>query len=329
MVKVVQAAEGVFKIELPMPYSMNHVNVYLVEGSPLTLIDTGPIMEGVEDALHGSLESRGYSADRLERIVVTHSHPDHMGLAARLKAASGAELVCHRLASDSMSDYQGSAIREREYLIGMAEMLGLPSELMEMNRALMDGWLDVAESAEADRMVEDGDTLESDRLQLQVIYTPGHSIDHIVLYDAESGLIFTGDHLLAGITPNPDVYLPWMSEKLSGLPDYLESLARLKQLQVRLALPGHGDWVTDVSGRIEEIFLHHEERKSYIVDTLRGREMTVLELALDMISFVAAELSPTNVFLAMREILGHMVILEDEQRVTREVRKGTWYYGAN
>jgi len=161
-----------------------------------------------------------------------------------------------------------------------------------------------------------------------VIHTPGHSIDHIVLYDMESKLLFTGDHLLADITPNPDIYLPWMSEKLSGLPDYLESLARLQELQVMRALPGHGECFNDIKGRIEAIILHHEERKSYIVDTLRGREMTVLELALDLIHFVDAELSPTNVFLAMREILGHMVILEDGNRVTREVRDGTYYYGA-
>jgi len=85
--EISQVVAGIFKIELGMPYSMNHVNVYLIEGSPLTLIDTGPIMEGVEDALHRSLEATGYDAARLERIIVTHSHPDHMGLAARLKAA--------------------------------------------------------------------------------------------------------------------------------------------------------------------------------------------------------------------------------------------------
>jgi glyoxylase-like metal-dependent hydrolase (beta-lactamase superfamily II) len=326
MVIVQRIVPGLYKIQLSMPYQMNQVNVYLLEGAPLTLIDTGPVMKGVEEDLHEGLRRTGHAPAELQRIVITHSHPDHMGLAARLKKASGAELVCHPLAVPKLNDYRESVLSEGEQLIELSSMLGLSPDLMQTNRSMMDGWLEVTEPTEVDVTVEGGEVLGGDPFRLDVMYTPGHCIDHIVLYMREYHMILTGDLLLDKITPNPDVYLSRIDGKISGLPDFLESLAGLRDLPVIQALPGHGNCISDFAGRIDEMFIHHEQRKRYIVANLRGREMTVLELGLDLIHFVEAELNYINIFLAMREILGHLVILEEEDKVVREVREGTYYY---
>jgi glyoxylase-like metal-dependent hydrolase (beta-lactamase superfamily II) len=317
---------GIYKIQLSMPFRMDQVNVYLLEGKPLTLIDTGPIMEGIWEDLCGALAQTGHEPSELQRIIITHTHPDHMGFAARLKSISGAELVCHRLAVPKVNDYKSAVLEEMEELIEFSQTLGLSPDLMRTNQSLMRGWLDVAESTEVDLVVEGGELLEGDPFDLEVIYTPGHCIDHIVLYLPEYHLIATGDLLLDKITPNPEVYTNRADGKLSGLPDYLESITALKKLKVLQALPGHGNCIPNFHARIDEILSHHEQRKRYIVATLRGREMTILELGLDLIEFVAAEMHPTNIFLAMREILGHTVILEEENRVVRKVREGTYYY---
>ena len=317
---------GLYKIQLSMPFEMNQVAVYLLEGKPLTLIDTGPVMDGVEEDLNRALRQAGHPPAELERIIVTHSHPDHMGLAARLKEASGAELVSHPLAVPKIRDYRGSVLQERDELTALSSTLGLSPELMRTNQSMMEKWLNVAEATEVDRTVEGGETIEGDPFGLEVLYTPGHCLDHIALYLPEYRMIFTGDLMLDKITPNPDIYPSQTDGVLSGLPDYLQSLAGLRDLPVVQAFPGHGNCISDFRGRIAEMFVHHEQRKRYVVATLRGREMTVLELGLDLIEFVEADPSPTNVFLAMREILGHLVILEEESRVIRKVREGTFYY---
>lgn len=317
---------GLYKIQLSMPFGMSQVDVYLIEGTPLTLIDTGPVMDGVEEDLHEALVRTGHHPDELERIIITHSHPDHMGLAARLQKASGAELVCHRLAVPKVNDYRGSVLKEREELTALSSMLGLPPDLMRTNQSMMDRWLEVAEAAGVDQAVEHGDILEGDPFKLDVLYTPGHCLDHIALHLKDYRMIFTGDLLLDKITPNPDIYPTKVDGKLSGLPDFLESIAGLRDLPVIQAFPGHGNCISNFTGRIDEIFVHHEQRKRYIVATLTGREMTILELGLDLIQFVEAKLDPTNIFLAMREILGHLVIMEEENKVVREVREGTYYY---
>lgn len=309
-----------------MPYSLDQVNTYLVEGDPLTLIDTGPIMDGVEEGLTEALNYAGHRPEELERIIVTHTHADHMGLASRLKALSGAEIVCHRFARDKMNDYRGSSLKDMEYLIEFSQVLGLSPDLMRANRHLMTRWLDVAESVGVDRVVENGDVLAGDPYTLKVFHTPGHSFDHIILYLPELGIAFTGDFLLDKITPNPDIYQPWKSDQLSGLPDYIRSLHAIENLRVIQALPGHGRCISNFQGRLREILEHHEQRKRYIVANLRGREMNILELGLELLQFVEAEPSTTNIFLAMREILGHLVILEEEGRVKRNVRNSTYYY---
>jgi len=317
---------GVCKIQLSMPFRMDHVNVYLLEGSPLTLVDTGPMMEGVEEDLTGALRQLGHEPSQLERIVLTHTHPDHMGLAAHLKEVSGAELLCHRLAAPKVTDYRGAVVEEMEELLQLSQMLGLPPDLMRLNQEMMDQWLEVAGSTRADRLLEGGELLAGDPFALRVIYTPGHSLDHIVLSLPDFRLLVTGDLLLDKITPNPDIYPGEEGEMLSGLPAFLESITGLMDMPVIQALPGHGNCISDFRGRIRDILTHHEQRKRYIVANLRGREMTILEMGLDLIQFVQAEMSPSNIFLAMREVFGHLVILEEEEKVIREVREGTWFY---
>lgn len=326
MAQVIKVMPGLFKIRLPMPYALDQVNVYLLEADPLTLIDTGPIMRGVEADLFAALRRTGHEAGEIGRILITHAHADHMGLAARLKEASGAEVVAHETAAERVGDYRGFALKGMEFMIEAAPSMGLPAAMLERNREQMTRWLDVAESVPVDRPVEEGDVLAAGRFPLRVYYTPGHSFDHVIFHQEEYGLLFTGDFLLDRITPNPDIYLPWLTDKPSGLPDYIENLLRLRGLEVMQAFPGHGRCISDFRGRVEEILFHHEQRKRYIAANLRGREMNVLELALELLAFVEAEVDPTNVFLAIREIFGHLVLLEEEGRVERELRGDAFFY---
>ncbi len=328
MSNVTELLPGIFRIRIPLPLGPPLVNVYLVEGDPLTIVDTGPILDGVETALDAALEETGHPASELERIVVTHSHPDHRGLAARLHQASGASVMCHRLAEGQMRDYAGAQKKGRELLTQMAPLFGLRGELFPEASASKDPWVTSAESVEIDRLLDDGDILESDRYPLRVVYTPGHCLDHIVLFQPEEGFIFAGDHVLDRITPNPDLYPPWVNERMSGLPDYLASLERIRELPAIRAFPGHGGPIPDLPARIDEIFVHHSERLGHILELLRRGETTVLQLTLEFLACIEMEASPINIFLGMREVFGHLVLLESDGLAVRELRGGTWYFSA-
>ncbi len=326
--KVSEILPGVFRIRIPLPVGPPVVNVYLLEGKPLTLIDTGPILDGVEAALDASFEEIGHPASSLERIIVTHSHPDHRGLAARLHRESGAQVMCHRLAEPHMQDYAGSQKKARAFLMSVAPLFGLQGELFPESRARKDPWVTSAESVEVDRLLDEGDVLESDRFPLHVLYTPGHSLDHIVLWQPDAGVIFAGDHVIDKITPNPDLYPLGVNDHMSGLPDYLVSLERVRELSARSAFSGHGEPIPDLPARIDEIFVHHAERLCHIRELLERGETTVIQLTLEFLRDIRMEATPITIFLGMREVYGHLVILEEDGRTAREERDGTWYFRA-
>ena len=323
---VTEIAPSILKLQFEIPYDVQPVDMYVLDAEPLTLIDTGPIMRGVEKRIPAKLEELGFPPSSLERIILTHHHPDHMGLAARLKAASGAELICHHLGERMVSDYWGESDRMTEFLVNISTPMGLDRDLMEATINKTSQWKDVAEPVPVDTTVDDGDVIRGDRFDLRVIHTPGHCIDHICLYLERYRLLFTGDMLLHSITPNPDVYPPWHSDQRSGLPGYVSSLHKIRKLDIETALPGHGRCVEDPIGRIDEVLRHHDDRLEYIVETLGNKELTVLELGLELLRFIGAEDDVESVFLAMREVFGHLVILEDRGEVTEEMRDGVSYY---
>src|SRR5260370_7194716 len=93
-----EVATGIFRLELPMPFELKHVNVYLLrDGDHFTLIDTGLQTDESRQVLNQKLAAQKVAVDRIDRILITHIHPDHFGLAGELRERSGAELVIHRL----------------------------------------------------------------------------------------------------------------------------------------------------------------------------------------------------------------------------------------
>jgi len=325
---VTEIAPSIMKLQFEIPYDVQPVNIYVLDIEPLTLIDTGPIMRGVEKRIPSRLEELGFGPSRLGRIILTHHHPDHMGLAARLKAAGKSELVCHRFGERMVSDYWGDSDRMNEFLVSISPRMGLDRDLVEATVARTGMWKNVAEPVPVDTVVDDGDVIRGDPFDLEVVHTPGHCIDHICLYLEGLRLLFTGDMLLNSITPNPDVYPPWHSEQRSGLPDYVRSLHKIRGLDIETALPGHGKCVEEPTKRIDEVLRHHDDRLEYIIETLGNSEMTVLELALELLRHIGASDDVENVFLAMREVFGHLVILEERGEVTDELRDGVSYYHA-
>src|SRR6266498_1720862 len=206
------------RIVVPTPYAVGPANVYVFTADPVTLFDCGPNTPATENALLLGLAAIGVAPEQVARIVISHGHPDHYGMAPRLRQIAGAQILVGERDLRTLAD--GSMLVATGRLLLQA---GMPMEELvdmgERERKLGDLRPDV-EGAEG---IADGDRLGFDGFELEVLHLPGHTAGHICLYHRSSGVLFSGDTLLLDISPNPllepDPIDP--SERRRSLVEYL------------------------------------------------------------------------------------------------------------
>jgi glyoxylase-like metal-dependent hydrolase (beta-lactamase superfamily II) len=146
------------------------------------------------------------------------------------------------------------------------------------------------------------------------LHTPGHSSGVVCLYEPESRVLLSNDHLLRDISSNPLVEPPppGRTEKLRSLVEYVAQLRRVAAMDVRIAWPGHGEPIHDVAELVRQREAFHQQRAGRIVELLNGSELTAYQVA----RLLFPRLDPMNFFLAISEVLGHLELLEAEGRIT-------------
>ncbi len=306
----------IVSISLPTPYPVGPVNAYLLPGPPVTLVDCGPKTDEARAALEAGLERAGVRLAQIERLVITHGHIDHFGLAGTVADAGGARVYAHqadvpKLTADrSFVEPLRALIAEAGFEPGLADtLIDVLRRYRKQFDAITPGYL-----------LADGDRLEFQDGGLEVLHTPGHAQGHICLRDGDA--LVSGDLLLEEISPNPVIEFDGDGRRLRMLPAYLRSLHRVAALAPALAYPGHGEPITAPGARIGEILHHHDERKEHLARMLAGRAWTLRELA----AAWYPDIDLFNLFLALSEIVGHLDLLEDEGRVTTERRDGVLCY---
>ncbi len=244
----------------PSVFTGAGTNTYLVGGeSTLICIDPGP-----DDDAHlaAILESADSRRARVGRIVLTHSHPDHRPLAARLAAGTGATVHAF---DPSVGD-------------------------------------DHAEE------MHDGDAVRADGITLIAVHTPGHTRDHLCLHDANSRILYSGDHILSGTTT---VIHPGEGD----MSDYMDSLRRVRDLNAVTIYPGHGERVDDAASLIDEYIDHRIEREAQVLDAARRHAVPFAPMALvaDIYAGYPVEVYP----LAAWTVQAHLDKLVVERLVDR------------
>jgi glyoxylase-like metal-dependent hydrolase (beta-lactamase superfamily II) len=305
-------------LSIPTPFPVGPVNVYLAEGERLTLVDTGPRYEPARETLRTQLKELGYQVSDLQRIVLTHTHADHCGLAAELVAESGAEVWTHEENVEQLAG-DGDAKRMAFYA-RLLRWSGVPLLVMVKLARVQRGLHQYAEPLTPDHLVTDGDALDLDGDVWQVLHTPGHTGGLICLYQPERRLLISSDHLLRDISSNAmvDPPPPGSAERPRRLVEYLAQLRRVAQLDLRLTLPGHGPTITDHRALIQERLAFHEERADRIREALDDRTLSAYQLA----RILFPELDAVNTFLAVSEVIGHLQWLEARGQVNHAERGG-------
>lgn len=314
----------IVRFEIPTPFTVGTINCYLLEGETLTLLDPGPHSNEAYDELSDELAAHGHEVEDVDRILITHEHMDHFGLASRLVAESGAEVVAHRNAVDRLSDPDDFFEREKEFFRPYLLSLGIPDNLIDTITGLPEPYMSFHRPVEVDRGLEGGEHIDVGS-GLRVVYTPGHAPGAVCYHAEAEGITFTGDHVLMQITPNPILTLrPDNAEaRTRSLPQYLDSLRTLQSPEYGAGYGGHRQDIPDVPARAGEIITHHDERKEVIADMLaEDAPMTPYEIMQNFWPDVPA----TEMFPAICEIIGHLDLLEDEQRVELTQRDGVTRY---
>jgi glyoxylase-like metal-dependent hydrolase (beta-lactamase superfamily II) len=304
-------------LPLPVPYAVRVVNAYLLLGEPLTLVDPGADWAETRSELEAGLAAHGLRLEDVERIVITHQHHDHAGLAHWIKERSGAEVVAHHgivghlagLAWDSME-------AEDQFQAGVMRLNGVAEERIQELYDVSKAHRVYGGSVAVDIPVAEGDTVRAGTHTFVVHERPGHSPSDLVLVDEHGEFALGGDHLIATISSNPVVHRPLdrpadPRERPAALVAYLDSLRRTAALDIGAVLPGHGPPVTDHGRLVGERMTFHERRKERVVETLGQGRATAHELALE----IWGEVARKEPFLTLSEALGHLDLLERDGRV--------------
>ncbi len=308
-------------LTIPTPFPVGPVNVYLVRGDDgLTLVDVGPRFEPAQEALREELARRGYRPSDVRRIVLTHAHSDHCGMAGVLVEESGAEVYAHPANFSLLADYAEEGERWLAFYATLMREAGMPADQIVQVDRLRREMSRYMRPVRPTGALEDGDTLRLGDEEWKVLHTPGHSGGLICLYQPQRRLLISSDHLLRDISSNPIVEPPEQEggERPRRLAEYLSQLQRVAELPIELALPGHGPFIPDVRDLIARRLAFHDERARQIARLLQNGARTAYALTLSLFP----HLDPVNRFLAVSEVIGHLEVLELRGEVVSVVEDG-------
>jgi glyoxylase-like metal-dependent hydrolase (beta-lactamase superfamily II) len=319
------AEAGIHRLAIPTPFAVGRVNVYLIEDDPLTLVDSGPNSGRSLDELQRALAELGHPLEDIALIIVTHQHIDHIGLVDIVASHSGAEVAAIDAAVPFIENYSEAAAADDEFAAKIMLRHGISEDVVHALRSVSLAFRAWGASASVSRPLHDGERLEFRDRTLEVCFRPGHSPSDTIFYDPERRLLVAADHLLKHISSNPLISRPPATEpghddgarRPQSLAIYLESLAKTREMDVRLVLPGHGDPIEDHRAVIDERFALHGRRAERIYKLIAERPRTAYEVAQALWGNIAV----TQAYLTLSEVLGHTDLLLNAGRV-QEVEDG-------
>lgn len=333
---ITEVAPGVLRAQLPIDFTgLGHVNCYLLEdGDGVAIVDPGLPGPSSYKVLLRRLEAAGFPIERVHTVIVTHSHPDHFGGAGRVQHESGAQVVTHQRFR-LMWDPSEPPDVDVEDMPEIAELLGrrFPWDPTPWDgKQMAFSWrrkLALKAARHLPRLMRtptpttrlnDADTISLAGRDWVAIHTPGHTDDHLCLFDPANGVMLSGDHVLPTITPHVGGLSP-LADPLATFVQSLDKVATYAD-DVSVVLPAHGHPFSGLAGRVETIKQHHVDRLDQLRSTaeLIGRPATVTEYSEHLFS---ARVQGT---MADSETFAHLEHLRRSGEMTRHTEPSPYRY---
>jgi glyoxylase-like metal-dependent hydrolase (beta-lactamase superfamily II) len=303
MPEPIELEGGIRRVTFPLPLGINHVHCYLLRasGGGWILVDAGLGLPGAEERWAPVLASLDGS---IERVVVTHFHPDHVGDAAAVAELTGASVLQGRLDHEQCARVwgdDGSRDRLEQHMVAH----GLPDEQLPALRRDSDALRRYVRVPDDPEPLEPGAHMDG----WEILHLPGHADGHLgLLLD---GVLIAGDALLARISPTVGIYPEARPDPLA---DYLRSLERLAELAPRVAYSGHGEAIRDPALRARELIEHHRQRLEATRAALADEPRSAYEVSRRVFG---NGLPPTERRFAVAEALAHLERLVHSERAAR------------
>jgi glyoxylase-like metal-dependent hydrolase (beta-lactamase superfamily II) len=324
------ADAGIHRLAIPTPFQVGRVNAYLIEDSPLTLVDSGPNSGKALDELEQALAARGHAIEEIELLVITHQHIDHFGLASILARRSGAEVAALQGLVPYLGNFREAAELDDRFAEQTMLLHGIPADIVTALRAVSASFRAWGSAVEVTRSLRDGEELKLRDRTLRVLHRPGHSPSDTVLHDEALSIALVADHLIKHISSNPLIARPLAAEpdftgpRPRALVDYIASLRRTRAQDLSLVLPGHGEPIADHAALIDKRLRMHDRRAEKIHGLIATEPRTAHEIALQLWGNVAV----TQAYLTLSEVLGHVDLLLADGRVVEQESDGVVRFSA-
>lgn len=320
-----EVAQGVFQIVVPLPRSpLKAINsyVFLDKERPL-IVDTGMNQPECKKALQEGFEALKVDPHDCD-FFITHMHSDHMGL-VNFFAGPDSKVYFNAIEAemiDSARARGGFGTR----LMGFGKTAGFSEKQIEETFVDHPGNSFQFDADYTMEILDEGDEVRVGEYAFKVIQTPGHSPGHLCLYDAAAKLMVCGDHVLNQISPNISAW----DDDQRPLGDFLDSLAKVRDYAIDLALPGHRTLITDFAGRVDELLHHHELRLHEIQGILAGAPLNAYQVASKMKWDLKVkgwnEFPPMQKWFATGEALAHIQHLQGQGLVTSKMHNDITTY---
>jgi glyoxylase-like metal-dependent hydrolase (beta-lactamase superfamily II) len=265
-------------VPVPLPNnSLRYVFVYVLETDrgPY-IVDTGWNTEEAYETLDAGLSHIGTTVGDVQGVLVTHIHPDHYGLAGRVREASGAWVALHPADAALISGRYEEPDKLLAAMGGFLRRMGAPAEEVPSLQNASMPIRGLVDEVRPDVLLEDGARPDIPGWDLSSIWTPGHSPGHLCFWEPANRLMLSGDHVLPRITPNVSLH-PQAGDDPLG--DFLDSLHKLEGYDPDEVLPAHEHRFVDLSGRLAQLIAHHEQRFLEVLAALRDGCTTAWQVA--------------------------------------------------
>ncbi|WP_085992869.1 MBL fold metallo-hydrolase [Oceanobacillus senegalensis] len=292
--------DDIYKLVVQFPFGMGNVNSYLIEGTNgYTVIDTGTNQQEAIDIWEEVLKS----GIKVEKVVLTHTHEDHIGLARWFQEVVGVPVIVSKEGLEVMERRRNLSLEQFNQLI---KKYG-GDELSKGSR----GEISIFDFT-PDELFEETQPIKLGDYLYETIWTPGHAEDQYCFYNQEKGTMIVGDHVLKEVSP---VIGLWSGVEFNPLKDYFSSLDKVENYLPKISLPGHGEPIFDLQQRVVEIREKHQYRLEQIYHMVENEPKTVTQVCEE----IYGENYQISAFMA---IITRFIYLEDIGHVERRVMEG-------